>query len=144
MVIDNSQVIQELNKFLEGNYIGINAYERYINHITDEEIKKVLQDIQKDHKLHVIRIAERIQNLGGIPVDDTGFKGNMIDFTNLFKKASSDAHFIIQDALKGEDQGIVMSEKLVRGDLDLESRQLVEEILDHDRKHLNQLNKYLH
>ena len=143
-MIENSQVIQELNKFLEGNYIGINAYERYINHITDEKIKKVLQDIQKDHKLHVIRIAERIQNLGGIPVDDTGFKGNMIDFTNLFKKASSDAHFIIRDALKGEDQGIVMSEKLVRGDLDLESRQLVEEILDHDRKHLNQLNKYLH
>ncbi|MNP85536.1 hypothetical protein D3C76_1853180 [compost metagenome] len=68
----------------------------------------------------------------------------MVEFMNLFQKDSSQSQFILRDALRGEDKGIVMSEQLVRGELDQESRQLVEDILDHDRKHLDQLNKYLH
>lgn len=142
--MDNSQVVKELNTFLEGNYMAVLSYERYIQHVADQDVKKVLQGIQKEHKLHAIRLAERIQNLGGVPADDAGIQGSMVEFMNRFKKATDDPNFILQDAIKGEDKGIQISEQLVRGDLDPESLQLVEEILNEDRQHLDQLSHYVH
>ncbi|GGH18752.1 DUF2383 domain-containing protein [Paenibacillus segetis] len=142
--MDNSDVVKELNAFLEGNYMAVLSYERYIQHVADQDIKKVLQDIQKDHKYHAIRVAERIQNLGGVPADDAGIQGSMVEFMNRFKKATDDPNFILQDAIKGEDKGIQMSEQLVRGDLDPESQKLVKDILNEDRQHLDQLNHYVH
>jgi bacterioferritin len=41
-----NSVIKELNTFLEGNYMAIQAYERYIHHIDDSDIKQSLQKIQ--------------------------------------------------------------------------------------------------
>lgn len=142
--MDNRQVVNELNAFLEGNYIATLSYERYIQHVADLDVKNLLQDIQQDHKQHGIKIAERIQNLGGVPVDDAGIKGNMVEFMNRFKKAEDDPNFILKDALKGEEKGIEMSEKLVRGDLDPESLNIVKDILNEDRNHLDQLNRYVH
>lgn len=142
--MDNSQVVKELNAFLEGNYMAILSYERYIQHVADLDIKKLLQNIQQDHKRHAIKVAERIQNLGGVPVDDAGIKGDMVEIMNRFKKAEDDPDFILKDALKGEDRGIEMSEKLVRGDLDPESLSIVQDILNADRSHLDQLNRYIH
>lgn len=142
--MDNSQVVNELNAFLEGNYMAILSYERYIQHVADLDVKNLLQDIQQDHKQHAIKIAERIQNLGGVPVDDAGIKGDMVEFMNRFKKGEDDPNFILKDALKGEDKGIEMSEKLVRGDLDPESLNIVKDILNEDRNHLDQLNRYVH
>lgn len=142
--MDNSQVVKELNTFLEGNYMAILSYERYIQHVADPDVKKVLQDIQQEHKQHAIKVAERIQNLGGVPADDAGIQGGMVEFMNRFKKATDDPNFILQDALKGEEKGIQISEKMVRGDLDPESLTLVKEILNEDRSHLDQLNHYVH
>lgn len=142
--MDNSQVVKELNAFLEGNYMAILSYERYIQHVADPDVKKVLQDIQQEHKQHAIKVAERIQNLGGVPADDVGIQGGMVEFMNRFKKATDDPNFILQDALKGEEKGIHISEKMVRGDLDPESLTLVKEILNEDRNHLDQLNRYVH
>ena len=70
-----NNVIKELNTFLEGNFMAIHAYDNYIHHIDNVEIKQVLQKIQQEHKQHAMMIAERIQNLGGIPVDDVGMMG---------------------------------------------------------------------
>lgn len=51
----------------------------------------------------------------------------------------------IENALNAESNyGIGVSENIVRGDLDLESRQLIEEILDKDRKHIQYLEQLLH
>ncbi|RUT41370.1 DUF2383 domain-containing protein [Paenibacillus anaericanus] len=144
IIVDNSQVVKELNTFLEGNYMAILSYERYIQHVADPDVKKVLQDIQQEHKQHAIKVAERIQNLGGVPADDAGIQGGMVEFMNRFKKATDDPNFILQDALKGEEKGIHISEKMVRGDLDPESLTLVKEILNEDRNHLDQLNHYVH
>ena len=42
----DTSVIKELNTFLEGNFMAIHAYEKYIHHIDDSEIKQTLQKIQ--------------------------------------------------------------------------------------------------
>jgi len=136
-------VIEELNSLLEGNYMAIHGYERYIQHVKDPNIKKELQRIQQEHKQNSALIAERIQNLGGVPVDGPGFMGSMAEVMNKFKGTSDDTEFILKDAAESENKGIKMAEELVRGNLDDESRKVVEKILDVNRKHVSQLNNLL-
>nr|WP_276020309.1 PA2169 family four-helix-bundle protein [Acetivibrio straminisolvens] len=137
-------VIKELNSLLEGNYMAIHGYERFIQHVKDPEMKKELQRIQQEHKQNSALIAERIQNLGGVPVDGPGFMGSMAETMSKLKGTSDDTEFILKDAAESENKGIKMAEELVRGDLDDESRKIVEKILDVNRKHVSQLNNLLH
>ncbi len=136
-------VIRELNEFLKGQYMGINSYEHYIEKLEDERIKEQFQTIQQGHKQHAMRVATRIQDLGGTPVDDEGVVKSVQGFINQLNLPDT-SEGLIQGALKGEAMGIAASEKIVRGDLDPESRQLIEEILDHDRQHIFELNELLH
>lgn len=143
-VILMKAVVNELNAFLKGQYMGIHAYEHLIQHMEDKEIKKAFQKIQQDHKQHAMQVAERIQNLGGHPVDDEGIIGSMQGFISELMMSKDDTS-LIKHALKGEDYyGIQVSEEIVKGDLDKESKMLIEEILDKDRTHVNQLKGFLH
>ena len=142
--METSNVINTLNTFLKGQYMGIHAYEHHIQKLTDPSIKREFQKIQQDHKNHALKVAERIQNLGGKPVDDEGVIGSVQGFISQFNIPDSSSG-IIESALKGEnDYGIQISEKIVRGDLDPESYQLIENILNKDREHVNFLNRLLH
>ncbi len=77
-----------------------------------------------------MKVAERIQNLGGKPVDDEGLVGSVQGFLGQFKIPDTTEE-IIKSALEGEDYyGINISEEIVKGDLDPESRKLIEDILD--------------
>ena len=135
-----NKVIKELNTFLEGNFMAIHAYDNYIHHIDNVEIKQVLQKIQQDHKQHAMVIAERIQNLGGIPVDDVGMMGSVAEFMSKIKGPAKGTSPILKDALVGEHRGIEKSKKLLDGDLDPESLKLVKSILDVDQKHVELLD----
>lgn len=138
-----TEVIHELNEFLKGQYMGINAYEDYIYQAKDQSIKDLFQEIQIEHKTHAMKVAERIQNLGGKAADDQGIIGEMqYWFSKITGTPDSDKE-LINGAIKGEGMGIVTSEKIVRGDVDDESRQLIGEILDRDRHHLETLRNHL-
>ena len=142
MTVNN--VIHTLNHFLQGQYMGIHAYEQHIEKLTDPHIKKEFQNIQQDHKLHAMKVAERIQNLGGTPVDDEGIVGSLQGFVSQFMLPETTEN-LIESALKGEAYyGIQISEEIVKGDLDQESRQLIEDILDRDREHVYLLNQLVH
>jgi bacterioferritin len=123
-----NNVIKTLNIFLKGQYMGIHAYEHHIQKLADPYIKSEFQ---------------RIQNFGGTPVDDEGLIGSIQGYIGQFMIPDSPSG-IIKSALKGEDYyGIQISEEIVKGDLDPESYQLIEEILNMDRKHVNFLNRLL-
>lgn len=136
----DSVVTKELNAFLEGNYMAVHGYERFIQHVKDLDVKNELQRIQQEHKQNSALIAERIQNLGGVPVDGPGLMGTMGETMNKLKGTTDDTAFILKDAAQSEDKGIKMAEEIVKGDLDRESRMLVEGILDTNRQHVSQLN----
>lgn len=139
-----NNVIKELNTFLEGNFMAIHAYDKYIHHIDDVEIKQVLQRIQQNHKMHATMIAERIQNLGGIAVDDVSMMGNVAEFLSTLKGSAHDPIQILKDTIVGEERGIEKSKKILDGDLDPESLVLVKHILDADQQHIDSLNHLLH
>ena len=132
-------VVHTLNTFLKGQYMGIHAYEHHIEKLKDLSIKKEFQTIQQ-----AMKVAERIQNLGGTPVDDEGFVGSVQGFLGQFMIPDT-TEGIIKSALEGEDYyGINISEEIVKGDLDPESRKLIEDILDKDREHVVRLSRFVH
>ncbi|MEB1807307.1 MAG: ferritin-like domain-containing protein [Bacillaceae bacterium] len=142
--MNQEHVIDTLNEFLQGQYMGIHAYEHLIERLEDDQVKKQFQMIQQNHKEHAMQVAERIQNLGGTPVNNEGVIGSIQGFMSQFTLPES-TEDIIESAIKGEsDYGIGMSEKIVRGDLDPESYQLIEQIFDEDRKHVEFLRDLLH
>ena len=138
-----NDVIKELNTFLEGNFMAIHAYEKYIQHINDDEIKRVLQIIQQNHKKHAMLVAERIQNLDGVPVEDVGLMGNVAEFLNKIKGSTTNPDAILKDALLGEHRGIEKSKEILKNDLDPESLELVKGILKHDQKHIVLLDELI-
>ncbi len=139
-----NSVIKELNTFLEGNFMAIHAYDKYIHHIDDVEIKQVLQQIQQNHKMHATMIAERIQHLGGKAVDDVSIMGNIAELLSTLKGSAHDPIQILKDSLVGEKRGIEKSKEILNGDLDPESLALVKRILNADQQHLDLLHRLLH
>lgn len=132
-------VAKSLNTFLEGHFMAIHAYEKFIQHIKNDDMKDVLQIIQQNHKKHAMLIAKRIQDLGGVPVNDVNM---MMDLTNKMKPATKGNAAIIEDALAGEQRGIKISKELLEGDLDHESLEMVTHILNADEKHVDLLAKF--
>lgn len=140
----NKKIIKELNTFLKGNFMAIHAYEKYINHVQDEQLKEIFQEIQQNHKEHAAIISERIQNLDGVPVDDVGIMGNVAQIMTTIKGSTKDNTSIIKDALVGEHRGIKKSRELLDDDLDPESLKIVQTILDNDERHVERLDQLLH
>jgi bacterioferritin len=139
----NEVIIEELNTLLRGTYMGIRSFEHYIHKVEDEELKRVFQSMQQDVKLNAQKLAQRIQNLGGVPADGEGFSGTLHSFMHN-AMLPNDTSEMIEDALKGLDHyGVQYSEELVRGDLDPQSRQIAEAVIDTSRRQIEELRQYL-
>ncbi|RID81413.1 DUF2383 domain-containing protein [Peribacillus asahii] len=142
--MEKEVIIEELNTLLRGTYMGIRSFEHYIQKVDDEEIKKTFQSMQQDVKLNAQQIAERIQNLGGVPADDEGFSGSMHSFMHKVM-LPDDTNKIIEDALEGLDNyGVQYSEELVKGDLDPESKKIAKKMIDTSRRQVEELRHLLH
>jgi bacterioferritin len=139
----NDTVIEELNTLLRGTYMGIRSLEHYIQKVDDDDIKKIFQSMQKDTKLDAQKLAERIQNLGGVPADDEGFSGSMHSFMHKVM-LSDDVNALLDDAIHGMEQyGVQYAEELVKGDLDPISQQLAEQVIDTNRRNAEILRHHL-
>ncbi|WOD61811.1 PA2169 family four-helix-bundle protein [Niallia taxi] len=143
--MNTDQSIKTLNKFLQGQYMGIHSYEHFIQNLEDMSLKLSFTDILTDHTKNAHLISERITRLGGEPADSEGIIGKTESFIgNIFDPDKGD-EVIIKHAIKGENlYGIKMSEQLVRDKLDDESMDLVHQILNNDREHVDFLKSLIH
>jgi len=142
--MNEKNVVKELNECLKGEYMGIHAYEHYIKHTLDPDLKNELQRIQQEHKQHAVKIAERIQDLGAKAAEDNGMMLSMQETMLAMKKYPDNNEGIIKGVLKGQEMGINQAEKIARGDLDPESLQVIKNNLNEDRAHIDQLNQLMH
>ncbi|WP_345240304.1 ferritin-like domain-containing protein [Pontibacillus salipaludis] len=139
-----NDVIKTLNTFLKGQYMGVHAYEQYIKKLDDPMIKKEFQKIQQDHKQHAQQVAARIQDLNGTPVDDEGLIGSVQGFIGKFMMPD-ETDKIIDSAARAESYyAVELSEEIVKGDLDPETKELIEQVIDEDRAHVESLHRLLH
>lgn len=139
----NKTIVDELNTFLKGNYMAIQAYERYIKNIQDKKVKQIFQTIQKNHQNHAQLIKKRILELNGQPVESVGVFGRMVNWMDHLKKETTELTHIIKDAQTGEYRGIKKSKQVLENDLDEESLTLVKCILEQDEEHISMLTSML-
>lgn len=143
ILMTNETVIEELNTLLRGTYMGIRSLEHYIQEVDNADLKKQFQSMQQEVKENAKKLAERIQNLGGVPADSEGFSGSMHSYMHKIM-LPDDQTSMIEDAIKGMDNyGVQYSEELVKGDLDPESRKIAEEVIDTSRRHVEELRHLL-
>lgn len=136
-------VVEELNTLLRGTYMGVRSFEHYIQHVKDAKLKHEFQSMQQETKHNAEKLSERIQNLDGVPANSEGASGRMHSFIHNVV-LSDDSNEIIKDAIKGADKyGVEYSEEVAKGDLDQESKQLVEEVIDTNRRHAEHLRNLL-
>ncbi len=131
---DNKVTIQSLNQLLQGEYMAVESFNSFISKLEDENVKQTFQEIQKQHRENIDKLASYIQNIGGRPKENLGMKGKMGDIKiNMELGSDADTDEIIEKAIKGETQGVNMAEKVLRGKLNERSRDLTGEILQKDR-----------
>jgi len=144
-VLNTEQSVKTLNKFLQGQFMGIHSFEQFIENLEDMSLKQSFTEILADHTNNAHLISERIHQLGGEPVTNEGIIGKAESFIgNLFDPDQGD-EVIIKHAIKGENlYGIKMSEQLVRDKLDDDSMNIVHQILNNDREHVDYLKSLIH
>ncbi|HJV16109.1 MAG TPA: DUF2383 domain-containing protein [Bacillales bacterium] len=140
----NETVVEELNTLLRGTYMGIHGFEQYIQKLNNHDLKRNFQQIQQEQKQNAQKIAERIQNLGGVPADNEGISGSMVSFMHKFMVPDNERK-IIEEAVEGLDKyGVDYSAELIKGDLDPSSKQIADETIYDSKRHAEQLRHLLH
>jgi len=137
---DTIKTIKVLNELLQGEYMAVESFNNFISRVEDEKIKSEFQGIQQQHRSNIEKLATYIQNLGGQPDENLGMKGKMGDLkVNMDLGFKTDDAEILKKAIEGENKGVNMAEKVLRGNLDDKSRDVVGEILQKDRMAIRKL-----
>lgn len=139
-MVNNSETVESLNQLLQGEYMAIETFNNFISKLEDENSKELLKEIQKQHRENVSTLASHIQNIGGRPHENLGMKGTMADMKiNMDLGLKADTNEIVEKVIAGETQGVNMAEKVLRGNLDDNSRNIAGQILENDRNSIQKL-----
>ena len=145
ILLENESTVNALNQLIQGEHMAVEAYNIYISKLNDEDTRNKFNELQNIHRNNIANLASFIQSYGGQPKENIGFKGTIADMKlNMELGNHSNNINIIDNAIKGMTNGINMAEKVLRGNLDDQSRKLTEEILDKDRKAIDELKKLKH
>lgn len=140
----NQETIQSLNQLLQGEYMAVESFNNFISKLADENVKQTFQEVQKQHRENIEKLAGYIQEIGGRPEENLGMKGIMGNMKiNMDLGSDADQDEIIAKAIEGETQGVNMAEKVLRGNLDQKSRDIAGEVLHKDRQSIEKLKSLL-
>ena len=141
---DNKETIKVLNQLLQGEYMALESFNLFISRMDDKNIKDELLQIQKEHRNNIESLSNYILDIGGKPEENIGMMGRMggMILRNQLGH-SSDANEVIEKAIDGEIKGISKTEKILRGNLDDDSRKLTGGILENDRSTIDKLRNLL-
>lgn len=136
------ETIKALNNLLQGEHMAIEAFNSFIDEVDDKTMKDTFQEIQNQHRDNMSILANYIQDLGYKPDEKLGLKGVMGDvMVNMDLAGDNDSRYVLRKAIEGENKGINMAEKVLRGNLDDKTRDLAGEILNKDRESLQKLQR---
>jgi len=140
----NGEAIKSLNQLLQGEYMAVESFNNFLSRLDEENVRQVFKEVQKQHRENISRLASYIQDIGGKPEENLGLKRKMGEIKiNMDLGSHSDTAKIIEKAIEGETQGVNMAEKVLRGNLDDRSRDVLGEILNNDRKSIEKLKSLL-
>ncbi|MGI6707079.1 MAG: DUF2383 domain-containing protein [Clostridia bacterium] len=140
----DTKTIESLNRLLQGEYMAVESLNNFIFRVEDEKVKDCFQEVQKQHRDNIEKLAGYIQDMGGKPEENLGMKGKMSEMKlNMGLGDKVDTAEIVEKAIAGETKGVNAAEKVLRGELDDQSRKIAGEILEQDRKAIDKLRSLL-
>lgn len=132
-----------LNKALKGEHMAIESFDHYIQDMNDPELKKKLMDMQQQHKFHAIQLSERIQQLGGNPVNTSGIVGAAAEvWFKLTPKKYMNGN-IIESAYHGEKMGLNSYMDIMHTLCDQTNKDLIKEMMNDNVKIIEDLNSHM-
>lgn len=145
----NKEFVKDLNKFLENIYMNIDYFEKYVKKCNDYNVKSRLQNIQKDYKLHALKVYETLQYLGGFSMSNSKFENNTIDFYPSYSQLENNINAntfqdIIEAAYNLSSTCYIMCSELVANNnaIDHNNYKLLNLMLKDYEKHMNSLSTY--
>ncbi|HHY91611.1 MAG TPA: DUF2383 domain-containing protein [Clostridiales bacterium] len=124
--------------------MAVESFNNFIARLEDQNVKQCFQEVQKQHRENIDKLASYIQEIGGKPEENLGMKGKMGEMKlNMDLGSDADTTEIIEKAIEGETQGVNMAEKVLRGELDEKSRDIAGEILHKDRMSIEKLKRLM-
>lgn len=111
--LSNEHQVDTLNKLLQGQHMGVDAYESYLKKLpASSPLKEPFITIQSDLRDHANLLSTRILELGGTPKKSEGLVGKMELFMSELFDRPHDEKEIVKHAIKGENiYGNKMTEK---------------------------------
>ncbi len=140
--MEHQETIETLNHLLQGAFIGIDSYNRYLNHVEDYDLRHRLEKQELLHRRIAHELASHIRDLGGEPSDSAGFKGNMANLMNNLHLTGSRSTFEILDMVSDGLKMAIDSLEQAAMELDGDSRALVEKHLTQDRVMFREIEEY--
>ncbi|MGE5620007.1 MAG: ferritin-like domain-containing protein [Sphingomonadaceae bacterium] len=143
---NKDQVIQILNRALASEWIAFMQYWHHYFMATDihsPEIREMFKDAAGEELHHIEEIGERVQALGGVPVDKPE------DITQQWIKSvdyGHDLRSMLEIDLADERATVAFYSEIVRfcGFDDIVTRSMFEEILREEEEHANTLADILY
>ena len=134
---DSQQIVALLNRALASEWTSFLQYWHHYfmaSDIHSAEVKDVFKEHAEDEYEHARRFSERIQQLGGVPVNKPE---DIARLTPTPVEYGHDLHSMMEEDLVGERQAIDFYNEIVRtcGFDDNVSRTLVESILEDEAEH---------
>lgn len=139
----NDKDIKALNTALKGEHIAIESFDHYIGDTKDEATKKNLMDIQQQHQFHAIQLSERIQQLGGNPLNTSGVTGIIAEIKYKVTPDKYIENNIIKTAVQGEEMGIQAYGEIMANLSDASNQKLAEEMLVESVRIVEKLNNMM-
>lgn len=139
----NNNDIKELNTALKGEHMAIESFDHYINDAKDADTKKKLIDMQQQHQFHAIQLSERIQQLGGNPVNSGGLTGIMAEVKHKISPNKYIENNMFKSAVKGEEIGIQSYGEIMAHLSDASNQRLAEEMMIENIRIVEKLNEMI-
>ncbi|GAA0721260.1 hypothetical protein GCM10008905_11520 [Clostridium malenominatum] len=137
----NNNEIKQLNMALKGEHMAIESFDHFIKDAQDENVKLKLQMAQRQHKMQAVEISERIQKLGGNPVNTSGVVGAMAEMKFRVDPRKYTNEEIVKNAIEGEKLGADAFRNILSNLNDNSNKQLIENMLFANNGIIEDLNK---
>jgi len=134
-----NQDIKHLNTALKGEHMAIESFDFFIKDTKDEIRKDKLMRIQRHHKNQATRIADKIQQLGGKPINTAGIPGAIYDVKHKLGMNHYKEEDIIKRAIEGERMGIDAFKKIINEIEDKDNEILIKDLMIQTKRIIDDL-----
>lgn len=139
-------VLKSLNKELEGVIMGVNEVIKLKDKAKDCKIKELLDNTLKISEKNRVVLTEEIEYIGGIPTNDEGMWGKIIEVFNSMMEMKIDTDKeVLQQAIKGTEMGFkaILDFLIKEENLREEFKKKLIELSDEYTKNIKDMQEYL-